>query len=161
MAKLSTKTVTALAAALAVAEQTIIDATQRRDELILELEAARRAENIQPGWIVSFATGRAATRALRIGVVHLTQRQEDGSLLLKVEVGQGFDAQFHKLTGDDLFSAGPAESADKVETDGRKAFDEAVAIAAKRAAAAAAKAKAEADAAAEQAGESGTDPVSA
>lgn len=123
MAKITKNTVASLSAAYALAITAVDAAIAKRDELYAELESAKLAEKIEPGWVVTFSTGRAETRVLRFGTVRLVD-SETGRC--KVEVGEGFDAQYFVVDSATLFSSGPAETGNDVIDRGTDAFEAAV-----------------------------------
>jgi hypothetical protein len=131
MAKI--KTISALTTALALAVTAIEAAVSRRDEIQAELDNAKAAADIRVGYVVTFSTGRAETRVLRFGTVKAIKDGGDAGLDLKVEVGTGFDAEYHTIGADTVFSAGPEDQQTDVFEAGSVAFSAAVARAAARA----------------------------
>lgn len=130
MAKI--KTISAISAALALALAAIDAAIAKRDELQAELDNAKAAADIRPGYVVTFSTGRADTRVLRFGAVKLIKDGGEDGVTLKVESGEGFEAEYFTVEADGVLSAGPADKAGEVYATGEVAFNAAVARAAAR-----------------------------
>lgn len=79
--------------------QTRIEAdTAKLDELIAERDNAERLASVGSGTKVSIKLGRKFkdkdTTRVEVGVVIAVKEEEDGTKLLKVQVGEGFDAEF-------------------------------------------------------------------
>lgn len=100
--------------------------------LTTEAENEESIANLAAGDAITFAFGRAATRRVQSGVVRAVQRT-DGNVLLKVETGEGFDAQLVLIDAGAVLLTGEQVEAEEARI-------------------AAAKAKAEEEAAAEAAG---------
>lgn len=96
----------------------------------LERESQNEAviESLKAGDNVAYVYGRAASKRVLTGTVRATNRNDKGVVQLKVESGEGFDAEFHLIDASALlFSAEEVEKANieiaeaKAEADAKAA----------------------------------------
>lgn len=103
------------------------------NEKLAKLDAveanAAAIDALSPGDSVSYVFGRAANRRVLTGVVRATNKNDKGVLQLKVETGEGFDAEFNLIDSSALLM-----SSDEVIA-AQAAIDKAAADAAAEAAA--------------------------
>lgn len=97
---------------------------------------AAQLEALKAGDAVSYVFGRAANRRVLSGIVRATNKNDKGVLQLKVETGEGFDAEFNLIdssallmTADEVLAA--QEAIDKAA---QEAADSASKAAAEKAA---------------------------
>ncbi|AMW36078.1 hypothetical protein HOR13_gp42 [Xanthomonas phage XAJ24] len=115
--------------------QAKVDAIDAKIEALLRTAANDAAiEALAPGSSVAYVYGRALNKRVLSGVVRATNKTDKGVVQLKVETGEGFDAEFNLIDATALlFSADEIEAA-QAEIDKAKADAEAAAEAAKNAA---------------------------
>lgn len=87
-----------LAERIEALEKRIEADTAKLDELTFERDNAERLASVGNGSVVTVKLGRKfkdkdTTRVVQ-GVVIATKEEDDGSKLLKVQVGEGFDVEF-------------------------------------------------------------------
>lgn len=87
-----------LAERIEALEKRIEADTAKLDELTFERDNAERLASVGNGSVVAVKLGRKfkdkdTTRVVQ-GVVIATKEEDDGSKLLKVQVGEGFDVEF-------------------------------------------------------------------
>ena len=90
---------------------------------------------IAPGSAVTYIFGRAANKRIMNGTVRVVGENDKGVVQMKVETGEGFDAEFHLIDASALLLSEEQVSAAEAEIEAAKA--EAEAKAAEKAAAAA------------------------
>ncbi len=106
--------------------QAKVDAIDAKIEALLRTAANDAAiEALAPGSSVAYVYGRALNKRVLSGVVRATNKTDKGVVQLKVETGEGFDAEFNLIDATALlFSADEIEAA-QAEIDEAKAEAEA------------------------------------
>lgn len=108
---------------------------QKLEQQIAKLEResadAAKIEQLAPGTEVTYVYGRAANKRIKNGVVRIVGKTEKGVVQLKVETGEGFDAEFHLIDSSALILNDEDFALAQAEID--KAVAEAQAAAAEKA----------------------------
>lgn len=91
--------------------------------LLLEQEATNEAaiEALKQGDSVAYVYGRALNKRVLSGTVLIAGKTDKGAVQLKVQFGDGFDAEFHLIDGTSLLFTAEQVEAAQSEIDKAKA----------------------------------------